>query len=272
MSDDNIFSLKGKKAVITGAAGVLCSSIAMGLGKAGADIAVCDIADTKEIVSSLRDNGVKAKGYHIDVTDLDKIKKCKEKVLSDFNKIDILVNGAGGNMKQATASKELSFFDIPTDALDKVVKLNLYSVIYMCQVFGKVIAKNNQGGSVINISSMNAYRPLTGIAGYSAAKAAVSNFTKWLSSHIALEYNRNVRVNAIAPGFFLTKQLKYLHFDSNGKPTERAKKTLSLTPMGRYGNPEDLIGTCIWLASDSSKFVTGVVIPVDGGFNAYAGV
>lgn len=268
----NIFSLKKKKAVITGAAGVLCSSIAMGLGRAGAELAICDIKDTKKIISMLRKNNIKANGYYIDATDIDEVRKCKGKVINDFGKIDILVNGVGGNMKQATASKELSFFNIPEDALEKVLKLNLYSTIYCSQVFGEVIAKNKSGGSIINISSMNSYRPLTGIAGYSAAKAAVSNFTKWLAVHLAIEYNKNIRVNAIAPGFFLTEQLKYLHFDSEGKPTDRAKKTLELTPMGRYGKPEELIGTCIWLASDSSRFVTGTITPVDGGFNAYSGV
>ena len=268
----DIFSLKGKKAVITGGAGILCSSIAMGLGRAGAEIAICDISDSKKTISDLRENGIKAKSYYIDVTDIKEIQKCKELLLKDFQTIDILINGAGGNVKEATTSKELSFFDIPTSALEKVIQINLSSTIYTSQIFGKVMVLNQSGGSIINISSMNAYRPLTGIPGYSAAKAAVSNFTQWLAVYLALEYNKNLRVNAIAPGFFLTEQLKYLHFDNMGNPTERAKKVLSHTPMGKYGDLDDLIGACIWLASNASKFVTGAVIPIDGGFNAYSGV
>jgi len=205
--------------------------------------------------------------------DKDKIEQCKNEVLNDFGKIDILVNSAGGNLKEATTSSDLSFFDLSLSALEKVIALNLFGgAILPAQVFGKVMADNKNGGSIINISSMNAIRPLTRIPGYSAAKAAVSNFTQWLAVHFAQEYNKNLRVNAIAPGFFLTQQNHYLLFDENGNLTERGKSIIAHTPMGRFGNPEDLIGVCIWLASEASKFVTGTIIPIDGGFSAYSGV
>jgi NAD(P)-dependent dehydrogenase (short-subunit alcohol dehydrogenase family) len=268
-----MFSLKGKNVVITGGAGVLCSGIAIGLGKAGARIAICDIKDTSKIVSELKSEKIEARGYYIDITDLEKIKACKDEVLRDFDKVDVLINGAGGNMKDATVSSEHSFFELEESAFLKVFYLNLFGgVIFPSQIFGKVMAENENGGSIINISSMNAFRPLTQIPGYSAAKASVSNFTQWLAVHLAMEYKKNLRVNAIAPGFFLTEQLKYLHFNKDGTLTERAKKVLSHIPMGDYGKKEDLIGACIYLASDASSYVTGVVLPVDGGFNVYSGV
>lgn len=268
-----LFSLKDKNVVITGGVGVLCSGIAMGLGKAGAKIAICDIKDTKKIVSELKREKIEAKGYYIDVTDLEKIESCKNKVLKDFNTVDVLVNGAGGNMKEATVSSEHSFFELEKSAFEKIFYLNLFGgAIFPSQIFGNVMVKNKNGGSIINISSMNAFRPLTRIPGYSASKASVSNFTQWLAVHLALEYKKNLRVNAIAPGFFLTEQLKYLHFNKDGTPTERAKRVLSHIPMGDYGKKEDLIGACIWLASDASSYVTGIVLPIDGGFNAYSGV
>lgn len=268
-----IFSLNGKKAVITGGAGVLCSFIGSGLGKAGAEIAICDINNTDEAVKRLIDEGIKAKGYFIDVMDSDSIKNCKDNIVRDFGRIDILVNGAGGNMKEATTNKDLTFFDLPLSALEKVIRLNLFGgAILPSQVFGKVMINNSEGGSIINISSMNAFRPLTRIPGYSASKAAVSNFTQWLAVHFAMEYNNKLRVNAIAPGFFLTEQLKYLLLDDEGNLTQRGKSIIAHTPMGEFGKPEDLIGICIWLASDASRFVTGAVIPVDGGFNSYSGV
>ncbi|HDM70977.1 MAG TPA: SDR family oxidoreductase [Thermotogales bacterium] len=268
-----IFSLEGKNAVITGGAGVLGSKIAEGLGKAGARIAICDIVNAEKRAEELKEKGIDAKGYYIDVLNPDEIKKCHDKVMEDFEKVDILVNAAGGNMKEATTSEELSFFDLPLSALEKVVALNLFGgAILPSQVFGKSMVKNEDGGSIINISSMNAFRPLTRIPGYSAAKAAVSNFTQWLAVHFAQEYNKKLRVNAIAPGFFLTTQNRYLLLDENGNLTPRGRQILDHTPMGRFGDPEDLIGVCIWLASDASRFVTGTVIPIDGGFNAYSGV
>jgi len=268
-----MFSLENKLAVITGGAGVLGSKIAEGLGLAGAKIIICDLKNYNEVVNTLKYKGIHAKGYEIDVLKKDKIESICEFILKDYDKIDILINAAGGNIKDATTSEDLSFFNLPFEGLEKVISLNLFGgAILPCQVFGKYMVKNDDGGSIINISSMNAFRPLTKIPGYSAAKAAVSNFTQWLATHFALEYNKKLRVNAIAPGFFLTQQNKYLLLDKKGELTERGKSIISHTPMGRFGQPEDLIGICIWLASDASKFITGTVIPVDGGFNAFSGV
>jgi len=268
-----LFSLKGKNAVITGGAGVLGSEMAKGLGKAGARVAVCDLKNAEETAERLKKAGIEVKGYFINVLDKTEIEKCHEKVMNDFSRIDILVNAAGGNMKEATTSRELPFFDLNLDALQKVMALNLFGgAILPAQVFGKSMAKNPGGGSIINISSMNAFRPLTRIPGYSAAKAAVSNFTQWLAVHFAMEYNKNLRVNAIAPGFFLTDQNRYLLTDEKGNLTERGKTIISHTPLGRFGEPGELIGALIWLASDASRFVTGVVLPIDGGFNAFSGV
>jgi len=269
----DIFNLKGKNSVIIGGAGILGRYIAMSLGKAGARVAICDIADTSEIIKDFKGSGIEVGGYYIDVLNKSKIKECHDKVISDFGRVDILVNAAGGNMKNATTSDELSFFDLKLNALEKVIALNLFGgAIMPAQVFGKSMVDNKEGGSIINISSMNALRPLTRIPGYSAAKAAVSNFTQWLAVHFAQEYNRNLRVNAIAPGFFQTQQNHFLLFDKDGNLTERGASIISHTPMARFGKPEDLAGVCIWLASDASKFVTGVVIPIDGGFSAFSGV
>jgi len=269
----DMFNLKGKKAVITGGSGILGSAIARGLGKAGAEVAICDIINTNKIVNGFKEEGIRVKGYYIDVMDIKKIKTCYNKIMNDFKRVDILINAAGGNVREATTSKEVSFFDLPLSAFEKVVGLNLFGgSILPCQVFGRSMVKNEEGGTIINISSMSAFRPLTKTAGYSAAKAAVSNFTQWLANHFAQEYNKKLRVNAIAPGFLLTQQNRYLLLDKDGNFTPRAKAIIAHTPIGEFGKPEDLIGTCVWLASNASKFVTGVVVPIDGGFNAYSGV
>ena len=268
-----IFNLDGKKAAVTGGAGVLGSCIAKGLGKAGCEVAICDIVDTEPIVTELEKEGIKVKGYYIDVMDKEKIQICHDQILNDLGAVDILVNAAGGNVKDATTSKDLSFFDLPLTGLQRVIGLNLFGgAILPCQTFGKTMIKNKDGGSIINISSMNAFRPLTRIPGYSAAKAAVSNFTQWLAVHFAQEYNKKVRVNALAPGFFLTHQNRSLLLDDKGALTPRGKSIIAHTPMGEFGRPDDLTGVCIWLASDAARFVTGVVVPIDGGFSAYSGV
>ncbi len=269
----SMFDLKNKVAAITGGAGILGKSISSGLGRAGARIAICDITDCKAIVEELSGEGIDAKGYYIDVMDQDTIKVCRDKVYNDFGKVDILINAAGGNLKEATTSEDLSFFDLKLEALEKVIGLNLFGgAMLPAQVFGQSMAKADIGGSIINISSMNAYRPLTRIPGYSAAKAAVSNFTQWLAVHFAQEYNKNLRVNAIAPGFFLTRQNHFLLFDKEEKLTERGKAIIAHTPMAEFGKPDDLTGVCVWLASSAARFVNGIVIPIDGGFSAYSGV
>ncbi|WP_028843303.1 SDR family oxidoreductase [Pseudothermotoga elfii] len=268
-----IFSLEEKVVVITGGAGILGSAIGTGLANFGAKIALCDIKNAETRAEEISKNGAIVKGYYMDALDVESIRKTSEIILNDFGKVDVLINAAGGNMPQATTSAEMSFFDLPMDALQKVVSLNLFGgAILPSQIFGKFMAKNQEGGSIINISSMAAFRPLTRTVGYSAAKAAVSNFTQWLAVHFAMEYNKKLRVNAIAPGFFLTEQNRYLLLDERGNLTQRGKAIIDHTPMGRFGDPEDLIGACVWLASDASKFVTGAIIPVDGGFNAYSGV
>ena len=266
-------SLEGKKVVITGGAGVLGQAIALGLGKAGAEIAICDLVNADKVAGKLQAEGIKARGYYIDVMDNEKIKRCRDSVIDDFTKVDILLNAAGGNKKEATTSEELSFFELPISALEKVVALNLFGgALLPSQVFGRDMIKNEEGGSIINISSMNAFRPLTRIPGYSAAKAAVSNFTQWLAVHFAQEYNKKLRVNAIAPGFFLTSQNRFLLTNEDGSLTPRGDTIISHTPMGKFGEPQDLISTCIWLASDASRFITGIIVPIDGGFSAFSGV
>lgn len=268
-----LFSIENKVAVITGGAGILGSEIAKGFSKAGAKVIICDIKGFEERKEEFKKENIEIDAMYIDVLKKEEIEKTCNKIIEKYGKIDVLINAAGGNMKEATTSKELSFFDLPLSGLEKVVALNLFGgAILPSQVFGKEMVKNENGGSIINISSMNAFRPLTRIPGYSAAKSAVSNFTQWLAVHLAQEYNKNLRVNAIAPGFFLTNQNRYLLLDENGNLTERGKTIITHTPMGRFGEPEELIGICIYLSSEASSFVTGVVIPIDGGFNAFSGV
>jgi len=269
----NLFSIENKVAVITGGAGILGGEIAKGFSKGGAKVIICDIKGFEEKKEEFKKENVEVDAMYIDVLNRGKIEKTCNKILEKYGKVDVLINAAGGNIKEATTSKDLSFFNLPISALEKVIALNLFGgAILPSQVFGKKMVKNKNGGSIINISSMNAFRPLTRIPGYSAAKAAVSNFTQWLAVHLAQEYNKKLRVNAIAPGFFLTNQNRYLLLDENGNLTERGKTIISHTPAGRFGNPEELIGVCIYLASEASSFVTGVVIPIDGGFNAFSGV
>lgn len=279
----DLFSLKGKNAVLLGGGGILGTAMAIGLAQAGADVAVCDLFEDKaqEVVESIeREAGgtgagrVRAKAYKLNAMDQDELKTVAKAIFSDFGKVDILVNAVGGNMKAATTSDEVSFFDLPGDVLEKVLNLNLMGgAILPSQVFGREMVKNAEGGVIINISSMNAFRPLTRIPGYSAAKAAVSNFTQWLSTDLAKQYGDRIRVNAIAPGFFLTDQNRFLLTKpGTGEWTPRGRTIIDHTPMGRLGQPEDLVGTLIWLCSDASKFITGIVVPVDGGFSAFSGV
>jgi NAD(P)-dependent dehydrogenase (short-subunit alcohol dehydrogenase family) len=272
----DLFSLKGKRTVLLGGGGVLGAAMAKGLMQAGADVAICDLDPVRAqiVVDVLPDGETKAKAYKVDAMDPDSLRSAAKDIISDFGGTDILVNAVGGNMKAATTSDQVSFFDLDVGALDKVIKLNLMAgAVLPAQVFGREMVKNENGGVIINISSMNAFRPLTRIPGYSAAKAAVSNFTQWLSTDLARQYGDKIRVNAIAPGFFLTEQNRYLLIDSKtGEFTQRGRTIVEHTPMGRLGQPEDLIGTLIWLCSDASRFVTGIVVPVDGGFSAFSGV
>jgi NAD(P)-dependent dehydrogenase (short-subunit alcohol dehydrogenase family) len=276
MSQTSLFDLQGKIAVVTGGGGVLGGAIAEGLAAAGATVAVCDLLPdmADACASRIRQSGGTARGYALNVFNSATIVRCSDELLSEFGGVDILVNAVGGNMKGATTAPEQSFFDISAEALNKVIDLNLVGgTILPSQIFGKSMIANPGGGSIINISSMNAFRPLTRIPGYSAAKAAVSNFTQWLAVHLAQEYNAALRVNAIAPGFFLTEQNRFLLTDKDsGGLTDRGRTILEHTPLGRFGSPGDLIGAAVWLAGDASRFVTGIVLPVDGGFSAFSGV
>lgn len=272
-----------KTVVITGGGGILCGNFAKYMASLGAKVAILDLkkeaadAVANEIVAA----GGTAKGYAANVLKKDELEYVKAEINKDFGKCDILINGAGGNNPKGTTTNEyfkkedildesvVSFFDLDPSGIEFVFNLNFLGTLLPTQVFAMDMIDGN-GGSIINVSSMNAFCPLTKIPAYSGAKAAVSNFTQWLSVHFA---NANIRVNAIAPGFFVTAQNKDLLFDEAGNPTARTQKILAATPMKRFGNPEELLGTLKWLTDDdASGFVTGVVVPVDGGFNAYSGV
>lgn len=267
------FDLTGKVAVVTGGAGVLCAAMCRGLAHAGAKVAVLDLNSSaaEQLAMQLCASGGEAVGLHCDVLDRNSIECAAREVTQRFKCVDILINGAGGNKSQATTHPGQSFFDLSTDALRWVFDLNLIGTILPSQVFGRIMAEQ-KSGVILNLSSMNAFRPLTRIAAYSAAKAGVSNFTQWLSAHMAQNYSPKIRVNAIAPGFFVGDQNRKLLLNEDGSLTPRGQSILAHTPMARFGIPEDLLGTVLWLVSPASAFVTGIVVPVDGGFSAYSGV
>ena len=269
-----LFDVRGRTAVITGGSGVLGSVMAHALSKAGVRVAILSLhtASSANVVESIRADGGEAIGIACDVRDRTDLERACTEVLDSFGHIDMLINAAGGNSPHATTSATTSFFDLDVHAVDAVLGLNFTGTFQSCQVFGRAIAERKQG-VIVNIVSMNALRPLTRIPAYSAAKAAVANFTQWLAVHMAQEYSPAIRVNAIAPGFFLTEQNRFLMLDAaSGEPTPRGASILSHTPMGRLGEPEDLVGTLLWLVNPASSFVTGIVVPVDGGFSAYSGV
>ncbi len=270
---EELFSVRDKVLFFTGGAGVLASSLAFELGKMGAVIVLSDIAPLEELDSAFQKEGIRVRTYHMDALNKEEVTEVAHSVVREFGKVDALFNAAGGNMKEATTSQETSFFDLPIEALQKVVNLNLFGgAIIPSQVFARLMVENPEGGSIINFSSMTALRPLTRVVGYSAAKAAVSNFTQWLAVYLAREYTPKVRVNALAPGFFVTKQNYYLLYNEDGSLTPRGQAILAHTPCGRFGEPRDLLSTVLWLLSPASSFITGVVIPVDGGFSAFSGV
>jgi NAD(P)-dependent dehydrogenase (short-subunit alcohol dehydrogenase family) len=269
-----LFDIKNKVIVITGGGGVLCGTMATALAQAGAKIAVLDIDEVAaaEVADEIISSQGQAIAVKCDVLDKESLEAAREKINSELGPIDILINGAGGNKKEATTSLDLSFFDLPSEAVRFVFDLNFLGTFLPTQVFGKEMAENG-AGVILNISSMNAFRPLTKIAAYSAAKAAVSNFTQWLAVHMCQNYSKDIRVNAIAPGFFLTEQNRFLLTDEKtDELTARGRTIIEHTPMGRFGEPEELIGTVMWLLSDAAKFVTGIVVPIDGGFSAFSGV
>jgi NAD(P)-dependent dehydrogenase (short-subunit alcohol dehydrogenase family) len=269
-----LYDFTGQTVVITGGAGVLGGEIACALAGCGAQLAILDLNldPGQALLERMGARAADAALFQVDVLNIESLRKAAAEVLARFGKVDCLINAAGGNKPQATTSPDLAFFDLPTDALRWVFDLNILGTILPCQVFGKVMAERHSG-VILNISSMNAFRPLTRIAAYSAAKAGVSNFTQWLAVHMAHEYSSRIRVNAIAPGFFLTSQNRFLLLDrETGELTARGKSIIGHTPMGRFGNPDDLLGAVLWLLSPASAFVTGTIVPIDGGFSAYSGV
>jgi NAD(P)-dependent dehydrogenase (short-subunit alcohol dehydrogenase family) len=268
-----MYDFTDRTIVVTGATGVLCGAMAKALVGCGANVAILARSREKGEATLNRISGPgRATVVVGDALKQETLRDAARAALDEFGRIDGLINGAGGNIPQATTRQELSFFDLPEDALRHVFDLNLLGTILPSQVFGRHMAEQGEG-VILNVSSMSAMRPLTRVVGYSAAKAGIDNFTQWLSVHMAQNYSPRIRVNAVAPGFFVTEQNRNLLIDEKtGGPTERGRSIIAHTPMGRFGEPDDLIGATLWLLSPASAFVTGVVVPVDGGFSAFGGV
>jgi len=268
------FDFTGRTFVVTGGTGVLGGELALAFAQCGAQLAVLyrNAERGDALLKRLGKHAASAVLFRADVLDAQGLKKTAAEVLQRFGKIDGLLNAAGGNRPKASTGADLKFFDLPADVLREVVDLNLLGTLLPCQAFGKAMAES-KSGVILNVSSMSAFRPLTRVLGYSAAKAAINNFTQWLAVHMAHEYSPDIRVNAIAPGFFLTEQNRFLLLDrETGKTTARGQSILAHTPMGRFGEAEDLVGAALWLLSPASAFVTGVIVPIDGGFSAFGGV
>ena len=270
----SLYDFSGRTVLVTGGTGVLAWEIVTTLAQCNANVVV--LSRNHEQGSMLvaeHLKSVKGRALHVigDVLSPESLQRSNEKIQAEFGAVDILINAAGGNHPAATTKPELSFFDLPLDALRHVGDLNLLGTILPCQVFGRGMAERGEG-VILNISSMNAYRPLTRIPAYSAAKAAINNFTQWLAVHMAQNYSPRMRVNAIAPGFFIGEQNRRLLLNEDGTLTSRGESILAHTPMNRFGTPEDLLGATLWLLSPAASFVTGVVIPIDGGFSAFSGV
>lgn len=268
------YDFKGHTCVVTGGTGVLGGEIACGLAALGANVAILgrNMEAGKAVCARMGKNALNAEMISCDVLNLDSVHAAAESAIKRFGRVDSLINAAGGNAPKATANPQQKFFDLQPDALRWVLDLNVMGTVLPSQVFGKGMAEAGRG-VILNVTSMAAMRPLTRVVAYAASKAAISNFTQWLAVHLAQEYSPNIRVNAIAPGFFLTEQNRFLLTDKQtGDLTPRGQSIIAHTPMGRFGNPEDLLGVTAWLLSPASSFVTGAVIPVDGGFGAFSGV
>jgi len=273
----SLYDFTDRTVLVTGGAGVLGFEIARTLVECNANVVILS-RDQERAAKAVAEitKVVKSNGHAIyvrgDVLEIDTLQEAKETTRSQFGDVDILINAAGGNHPSAMTSADLSFFDLPLDALRHISDLNLLGTILPCQVFGRGMAERGKG-VILNVSSMNAFRPLTRIPAYSAAKAAINNFTQWLAVHMAQNYSPRIRVNALAPGFFLTEQNRFLLTDKDtGELTARGQSILAHTPMNRFGIPEDLLGATLWLISPTASFVTGAVIPIDGGFSAFSGV
>lgn len=267
------FSIEGKVAVITGAGGVLGGNIAKSFVEQGAKVAAMDIRKEKldARVAELSARGGEVMGVVGNVLDIDSLQTAANDILARWGRIDILLNIAGGNIPGATLTEDQTIFDMKISDWDNVTNLNMNGTVYPSLVFGKVMAEQKQG-AIINISSMAAYSAITRVAGYSAAKTAVSNFTQWMAMEMALKFGDKVRVNAIAPGFFIGDQNRAVLINPDGSLTERSKKVLARTPMRRFGDISELNGAVQFLCSDAASFITGVVLPVDGGFSSFSGV
>jgi NAD(P)-dependent dehydrogenase (short-subunit alcohol dehydrogenase family) len=271
---NDLFDLKDKVVAITGAGGILCGAMARALAGAGAKIAVWDLSEeaAARVADDIKSKGGTAIAVKCNVLDKDTLEAARQKTVAELGDIDVLINGAGGNKKEATTSEALPFFDLPAEAVRFVFDLNFIGTFLTTQVVAKDMARNGKG-IILNVSSMASLSPLTKVMGYSAAKASVNNFTQWLAVHLCQNYSKDIRVNAIAPGFFETEQNRFLlREEKTGELTARGKTIIDHTPMGRFGEPEELIGAVIWLLSDAAKFVTGIVVPIDGGFSSFSGV
>ncbi len=270
-----LFSLEGKLALVTGGTGVLGSAVCRGLAMAGAHVLVTHrgAGAAESAAAALREGGHRASGFDLDVMDGASLRRAADRCAS-LGGLDILVNAVGGNRPDATTAPDLPFHELPRAAVEEVIARNLLGGAFLtAQAFAPQMASKEAGGAILALSSMSGLRPLTRVPGYSAAKAAVGNFTQWLAAHLAREYNPRLRVNAVAPGFFLTAQNRFLLTEEETSAiSARGRRVLDHTPMNRFGEPEDLIGAVVWLCSDAARFVTGIVVPVDGGFSAYAGV
>src|SRR4051812_18890262 len=268
-----LFDLTGKTVVLTGGTGVLGSEMARAIASADANVVLLarKVDRAQALLQSLGGKG-RHRALAADVVDRAAVEEAAHVVKKEYGRVDALVNGAGGNDPRATSTPENRFFDIPVEAFQHVLTLNLVGTVIPTQAFGRMMADQKEG-VIVNVSSVNASRPLTRIAAYSAAKAGVTNLTQWLAIHMAQEYSPQIRANAIMPGFFLTEQNRFLLTDQKtGALTARGQKIIDHTPMNRFGTPDDLSGALLWLLSPASKFVTGIVVPVDGGFTAYSGV
>lgn len=268
-----LFSLQGRVAIVTGGTGVLGGAIAHGLAAAGAKVGILGrrVERAAEVVETIKAKGGEAMPVPADALDQAALAQARDLVLQQWGRVDILINAAGGNSPDATVFGDVTFFNLKREAVQKMLDLNLMGTILPSQVFGEVMAKAGKG-SIINISSMAAQRPLTRVLGYAAAKSAIDNFTRWLAVDLATKYGEGVRVNAIAPGFFIGEQNRSFLLNPDGTPTPRGESIVAHTPMKRFGEPDELIGAAVWLCSDAAKFVTGIVVPVDGGFSAFGGV
>ncbi|MEP7342045.1 MAG: SDR family oxidoreductase [Acidobacteriota bacterium] len=268
-----MYDFTARAIVITGGTGVLCGAMAKALVGCGANVAVlARSAEKGQALLAEMDGPGRAIIVVGDVLKPETLQEASRAVLDEFGRIDCLINGAGGNSPQATTRPDLTFFNLPEEALRYVFDLNMLGTILPCQVFGQQMAEQGEG-VILNVSSMSAVRPLTRVIGYSAAKAGINNFTQWLAVHLAQQYSPRLRVNAVAPGFFITEQNRALLTDpATGELTARGQSIIAHTPMGRFGDAEDLLGAVLWLLSPTSAFVTGIVVPVDGGFSAFGGV